>query len=471
MKNVSVGAPQRRAQLPPEPAGTSSSLEQFGYKQELRRALSPFDLLIYGLAVIGPFSPVSVFGIVFNMSHGMVPLVYLLGLLAMIFTALSYMAMTRVFPLAGSVYTYAARALGPTLGFFAGWAILLDYLLLPTLIYVACSIALHSVLPGVPSVVWVIGLLALATAVNFAGIEATARVNWIMLGLQMLLLLAFLATGAVALAHHVDGAHLSFAPFYRRSEPIFRLGFGALSLAALSFLGFDAISTLSEESRDGARAVSRATMWSLCLCAGCFVAETWLASLFVLGRTSLPPGDATNAAFYDIAGAIGGAWLKFLVTVPGAVCAWVGSLAAQAATMRLIFGMARDGKLPRALAHVHRTRDIPDRALLVTCAVALVLGVWMVSRFELLTSLVNFGALLGFLLLHVSVIVHFRRERSPNWLRHLVAPAIGVGFIGYVLWNAEADAKTVGLCWLGVGGVVLIALRLRNRLTALPDAR
>ncbi len=442
------------------------SLEQFGYKQELRRALTPFDLLVYGVAIIGPASPGSVFGIVFNMSHGLVPLVYLFGLLAMIFTAFSYMAMTRVFPLAGSVYAYATRALGPTVGFFAGWAILLDYLLLPTLIYVACAIALHSVLPAVPSVVWVVGLLALSTAVNFAGVEATARANVIMLGLQMLLILVFLATGAVALAHHVDGAHLSFAPFYRRSAPIFRLGFGALSLAALSFLGFDAISTLSEESRDGARAVSRATLWSLCFCAVFFVAETWLASLFVLDRTSLPPGDATNAAFYDIAGAIGGPGLKFLVAVPGAVCAWVGSLAAQAATMRLIFGMARDGKLPRALAHVRPGRDIPDRALLVTAVVALVLGIWMVNRFELLTSLVNFGALLGFLLLHVSVIVHFRRERSRNWLRHLVAPAIGFCFIGYVLWNAETNTKTAGLCWLGVGIAVLTTLRLRHRWTA-----
>ncbi len=455
----------------PERAGGVPTLEQFGYKQELRRALTRLDLLIYGLSIIGPFSPVSVFGIVFNMSHGMVPLVYLLGLLAMIFTALSYMAMTREFPLAGSVYTYAARALGPTVGFFAGWAILLDYLLLPTLIYVACSISLHSVLPGIPSVVWVIGQIAIATALNFAGIEATARANIVMLGLQMLLFLAFLVIGAVALGHHVDGAHLSFAPFYRPSEPIFRLGFGALSLAALSFLGFDAISTLSEEARDGAPAVSHATMWSLCLCAAFFVAETWLASLFVLDRTSLPPGDATNAAFYDIAGAIGGGWFKFVVAVPGAMCAWVGSLAAQAATMRLIFGMARDGKLPRALAHVHPARDIPDRALLVTAAVALVLGIWMVSRFELLTSLVNFGALLGFLLLHVSVIVHFRRERSHKWLRHLVAPAIGFSVIGYVLWNAEADAKVAGLCWLGVGVLVLTALRLRNQSTALPDAR
>src|SRR5579871_2651990 len=159
-----------------EPSATATShVEALGYRQELKRSLTLIDLLIYGLVFIVPMAPVAVFGIVFNASHGMVPLTYAVGLVAMVFTALSYMAMSRAFPVAGSVYTYAARSLGPTIGFFAGWAILLDYILMPTLNYVACAIAMHSDFPGVPQAFWVIGLLALATLVNYFGIQTTAR--------------------------------------------------------------------------------------------------------------------------------------------------------------------------------------------------------------------------------------------------------------------------------------------------------
>ena len=134
------------AALAPESAAPAG-VESFGYQQELKRTLSPFDLLVYGLVFIVPIAPWSSFGFVFNASHGMVPLVYLIGLVAMLFTAFSYMAMSHAFPVAGSVYTYAGRSLGEAVGFFAGWALLLDYLLLPTLIYVICAVSIHAVLP------------------------------------------------------------------------------------------------------------------------------------------------------------------------------------------------------------------------------------------------------------------------------------------------------------------------------------
>ncbi len=338
----------------------AAGIESFGYKQELKRLLSLFDLLVYGLVFIVPGAPVAVFGIVFNASHGMVPLVYAIGLIAMVFTALSYMAMSRAIPVAGSVYAYAAHALGPAAGFFAGWAILLDYLLLPTLNYVASAIAVHAAFPPVPAWSVVVAFLAFATLVNYFGIETTAKTNVYLLVFQLAVLVIFAVVAVLALAHGVAGAHLTLLPLYNPKEASFGLLFGALSLAVLSFLGFDAISTLSEESRGGARAVSHATMASLCISAVLFVAQTWLASLFVLGRTSFAPGDPTNAAFYDIAQAIGGYWLKFLLTVPVAAVAGVaGALTAQAATARLLFSMARDGKLPRYLAHVNPHRKCP----------------------------------------------------------------------------------------------------------------
>jgi len=448
---------------------TPIGLEAFGYKQELKRSLTLFDLLVYGLVFIVPGAPVAVFGFVYNASHGMVPLVYLIGLVAMVFTALSYMAMARAFPVAGSVYSYASRSLGPIVGFFAGWAILLDYLLLPTLGYVAVAIAMHAALPFVSKPVWVISSLGIATAVNYFGIETTARMNVAMLAIGLVILAVFMGMGAFALAHGVDGAHLTVAPLFDAAKLTPSLIFGALSLAVLSFLGFDAISTLSEESKGGASTVATATMLSLAIAAFLFVAQTWMASLFVLGRGGFS-GDAANTAFYDIAHSIGGYWLKFLLAVPGVFFSGVaGALTAQAATARLIYGMARDGKLPHVLAHVNPTRKVPERAIFLVGGITLVLGLFLVDKLELLTSMVSFGALLGFLLVHVSVVAHFIwREKSRNWLRHLAVPVVGFAIIAYVLWNAEANAKIAGACWMAGGIVLLLVLKWLGRPVALP---
>ena len=447
-----------------------NALETLGYKQELKRSLSLADLIVYGLVFIVPGAPISVFGIVFNASHGMVPLVYLVGLVAMLFTALSYMAMSREFPVAGSVYAYAGHSLGPAAGFLAGWAILLDYLLVPTLTYVLTAVALHAVFPIVPQWLCVLVLLAIATLVNYLGIETTARMNRALLAVQVAILAVFMGAGVFALARHVGGAHFSFAPLYNPKLLTPGLVFSALSLAVLSFLGFDAISTLSEETRSGPASIGRATIGTLCLAAVLFVAQTWLAALFVPGRTHFPPGEATNAAFYDIAAMIGGYSLKFLIAVPYILLSSLANaLAAQAATARLLFSMARDGKLPRALAHVHPARKVPERAVFLVAAVTLVLGIGLVGELELLASMVSFGALLSFLLLHASVVAHFMVQRkSRNWLRHLLAPALGFGIVAYVLWNAEIPAKIAGGAWMAAGLAVLFVLWRKGRPVTLP---
>jgi amino acid transporter len=448
----------------------TDDVSRFGYKQELKRSLSVFDLLVYGLVFITPIAPVPVFGIVFNASHGMVPLVYVIGLIAMAFTALSYMAMSKAFPVAGSVYAYASRSLGATVGFFAGWAILLDYLLIPTLAYVVSAIALQAVFPEVSRVAVIIVMLIVATAINYIGIDTTARTSLVLLGFQIIALAIFCGAGWSTIARHVTDAHFSLAPFYNPAEVTPALIFGALSLAVLSFLGFDAVSTLSEEAKGGPAVVGRATILALCLSAALFVAQTWVASLFLLGKTSLPPGSATDDAFYNIAAIAGGQPLKFLLAVPGAfLSSLAGAIAAQAATARLLYGMARDGELPRPLAYVDPKRQVPTRAVLLVAAVTLVLGIFMIDRLELLTSMVSFGALLGFLLLQVSVIAHFVwREKSRDWLRYLVAPGIGFAIIAYVLVNAEANAKIAGAIWMILGIVFFITLKLLRRPTTVP---
>jgi amino acid transporter len=448
----------------------SGSIEQFGYRQELKRSLSLFDLVVYGLIYIVPTAPFGIYGFVYNSSNGMVPLVYAIGVIAMTFTALSYVEMSRAFPVAGSVYSYAGRGIGESTGFLAGWVMLLDYVLLPVLGVIACAVAMQAVLPDIPRATWIILILCFNSTINVLGIEATARLNIVFLVLQLALLGLFMAVAVVALGNGIAGAHLSLSPLYQASTVTPGLIFGALSLAALSFLGFDAISTLSEEARGGPKAVGRATLLSLCLAGTLFIAQTYLASLFVLGQPRFAPGQQTDAAFYNIAAIIGGDWLKFAVSVFGVVLAITeGILANQAATARLIFGMARDGKLPRLLAHVNAKREVPERAIFLVAAINIVFGLSMANQIEMLTSMVNFGALTGFLMLHVSVIVHFMwRQKSNDYLRHLLVPLIGFAIISYVLVNMALLAKAAGIAWLAVGVVALIGLKLSARRATLP---
>jgi len=435
-----------------------SSVEDFGYRQELKRSLSLTDLLVYGLIFIVPGAPISVFGIVFNASAGMVPLVYLVGMFAMLFTAASYVTMSRVYPVAGSVYAYAGRAITPSVGFLTGWIMLLDYLLLPTLIYILCAVAVHAVVPDVPKVAWIVAFVAVNTVLSLRGIETTARTSMLLLVFQLAGLAAFLTMAGIGLADGTAGAQWSLKPFFNADVATPSLIFGALSLAVLSFLGFDAISTLSEEAKGGAAAIGRATYLSLVLTAGIFVVLTYAASVFVLDRTHFEHGDRTEAAFYDIAFVVGGSWLKWVLTVPGVLFAGLpGALAAQVATSRLLFSMARDGRLPAGLAHVSPQHHVPDRAALLVSAVTLVLGVAMSGELEVLTSMVNFGALSGFLLLHVSVIAHASKSAATGrarWIPTGVA-AIGFAVIGYVMANLKPTAQIVGLTWLVIGTAAL----------------
>jgi amino acid transporter len=455
----------------PDSHAAEAELEALGYRQELKRSLGLVDLIVYGLVFIGPIAPFSVFGFVYNASHGMPPVVYAVGLVAMVFTALSYMTMSHEAPSAGSVYAYVARGIGETAGFLAGWAILLDYILLPTLTYVGTATVLHVLFPILPKAPMILGFIVAITWVNLAGLEAATWVNRTLLATQIAILILFFVLVGVGLAHGTAGAHLSVAPLFQPGVISPRLIFGALSLAVLSFLGFDAISTLAEEAKGGSRHVGAATLLSLVLAAALFMAQTYLASLFLLGHAPFAQGDAAATAFLVVAEEIGGQPFRFLVSLGGlALGSLAGAVVAQAATARILYSMGRDGQLPRWLAHISGRRRVPDRGVLLIAAITVVTGLFFSERLQFLTSLVTFGALVGFLALHVSVLVHFRGgRRSGDVLRHLVSPVLGFGVVAYVLWNADRAAKLGGLAWLALGVVVIVVLRLRGRSLALRD--
>jgi amino acid transporter len=202
-------------------------------------------------------------------------------------------------------------------------------------------------------------------------------------------------------------------------------------------------------------------MISLCLAALLFIAATWLASLFVLGQPAFEPGPPTDGAFYTIAELIGGKWFLALASSKVLVAGVAVAATAQIATARLIYGMARDGRLPRLLAHVHPTRRVPHRAILLIAAINLVTGLFFADQFEMVTTLVCFGALVGFLLLHASVICHFVwRQKSRRLGKHLLLPLTGGAITAYVLFNMAHNALVTGLTWLALGAIGAWCVRL-----------
>src|SRR5215212_911218 len=446
----------------PIPATGDPGVEAFGYRQELKRSLTFTDLLVYGLVFMVPIAPFGIFG-------GVVALAYAIGGLAMAFTAASYSQMSRAFPMAGSVYTYAGRGIAQPVGFIAGWMILLDYVLVPGLLYLIASIAMNSILSDIPVWVWLVAFVVLNTVVNYFGIEFTARVNRIMLVAELIVLAIFLVIGVAALIGG-EGRGFDFSPVYNSDTFSLELVFGAVSIAVLSFLGFDGISTLAEENRESARSIGKAMIAALALAGTLFIVQTWIAALLVPDPdTLIAEGDAAGTAFYDAADVAGGAWLATLTAIATAI-AWgfANSLVAQAATSRLLFAMARDKQLPGFLAKIHPTRRVPVNATLAVALVSLALGLYMTTKDDYgigtLSTLVNFGALTAFLVLHVSVVWHYVvKNKSRDWWKHLAVPVIGFGILLFVIINAQVAAQTLGFIWLGIGVLVLVFLLATGR--------
>ena len=440
------------------------SLESFGYAQELNRSVSTLDLLVYGLVFMVPIAPWAIFGTVYNSASGMVPLVYVIGLIAMVFTALAYSQMAKSFPLAGSVFSYVGRGIHPAAGFFAGWAILLDYLLVPTLLYVFAAESMIGLFPGTPRWLWAIVFVIVNTIINLLGVGTLKMANRVFLAIELVFVVIFVVIAVRA----ISGASLpnvgwSTTPIWNPELVSAPLIASALSIAVLSFLGFDGISTLAEESTGKRNPAGRAMIIALFVVAFLFVTQTWLASLLAGGRESFSDDEAGNAFFTLVQAASNTGWMNAFFAVNVMAVGFANAMAAQAATSRLLFSMSRDRQLPAFLSKIS-ARKVPQAALLTVSALSIVLVLFFVGQIGLISSLVNFGALFGFCLLHVSVIWYYLgRKKSKNYLLHLVVPTLGFLIIGYVLFNADPAAKIGGLVWLVLGAIIFAVNVIRGR--------
>ncbi|MEV5639949.1 APC family permease [Streptomyces flaveolus] len=434
-----------------------------GEEQELRRSLGFRDLVVYGLLFIAPMAPVGVFGTLDAKSHGAVALVYVVATVAMAFTAFSYAQMVRVVPQAGSVFAYARAALGNGAGFIAGWMAMLDYVLIPAVAYLFSGIAMEALVPEVSRWVWTALAVVVTTALNLWGVRTAARVGFLVLALEIAVLLVFVASAIVVLVR--DGAERGWlSPLSGDgTQGAFALSavVGAVSVAVLSYLGFDAIATFAEEVTGGSAKVARALLFCLALAGVLFVAQTYLVALLepvTSARLAADPGRQ-GSAFYDAVDSSVGTWLHDLVAVSKAIGAAFAALAGQAAAGRLLFAMGRDRRLPGALSRTDA--GVPRVALLVAAVITLVAAVWAARRddgLDHLVSVVDVGALTAFTLLHASVVGWFavRRRGGPvSWWRHVLVPVLGAAITIAVIVEASGTAQVVGAIWLAIGLVVL----------------
>jgi amino acid transporter len=428
----------------------------------LARSLTYWDLVLYGLAYIAPFAPLGTLGFVWSESNGLIVLAYLLGGVCMYFTAQSYATMTEAIPTAGSVYGFARQSLGAFPGFIAGWMILLDYLLIPAFVYVLMAVALETLIPGVDRGAWIVLLVAITTAVNWFGITVTARVNFIAVLLQVLVLLGFVALCVMALYGGKGNGALTLKPLFEASAFDAHRIFTAASICIMSFLGFDAVSTLAEEVEGGdRRVVGRAIIAVLILSAVFFVGITW-----VFG--DLMPGIAIkdqSAAIYELASWATGSWTAVVLAWSYATIVGLSNaLPMQVGVARVVFAMGRDRQLPSVLARIHPKYRTPYVGMLVTAAISLAVALYMKNKLDDLASIVNFGALSGFLFLHFSVLARFAlRQRSRAWAAHVVVPVCGILVVLLVFSGMNGLAVKVGTAWLAIGLLYGAVLKAKNR--------
>ncbi|MDR3479347.1 MAG: APC family permease [Burkholderiaceae bacterium] len=428
----------------------------------LRRSLEYRDLLAYGLAYIAPIAPLSTLGFVWNASGGLIALAYLLGALCMYFTAKSYAVMTEVVPSAGSVYGIARFCLGALPGFLAGWLILLDYLLIPSLIFLLMSVGMGTLIPQIGRAAWLIILVTTAVTINWFGVTVTSRVNMFSVKAQFCIVFAILVFGVYAIYSNKEFGGLTLKPFYASGSFSVNKVFTATSICVLSFLGFDAISTLAEEVKgDNRKIVGKAIVSVLLISGAFFVLTAWILGNLMPGLDIKDPATA----IFDLTTIRFGAW--FSVALAWSLTFIVGftnALPMQIGVARVLFAMGRDRQLPAVLATLHKKHGTPYVAMLFSSILSLGVALIMRNDIDVLASFVNFGALSAFLLLHLSVLVHLAwKKRSKQYFAHWCVPVCGIAVVLAVFSGMAPAALKVGIIWLAIGVAYGLFLRSRRR--------
>ncbi|MBZ7924807.1 APC family permease [Ensifer adhaerens] len=427
---------------------TSTSGRAEAQPIRLKRTLGLTSLLLFGLSYMGPIVVYPTYGVLATVSQDTIALSYLIALGAICFTALSYGYFAKRLPVAGSAYTYTRRSFGSYAGFMVGWALLLDYFFLPMVIALTGTVTLGAVFPDVPSWVWVVGFVALITALNILGIEMANRLN-------IILMVAQLAIGGLFIllcCHYVIGASgpaglLSVEPFFKSGVPLSATMAGA-AIAAYSFLGFDAVATLTEETIDPTRNVPRAILLTALIGGSIFVVSAYATQLAHPGLLF----DQPESAAFEIAKKIGGDVFVGIFLTGLVISQTASGIAAQASVARLMYAMGRDGVLPtKVFSYLHPKFKTPTINVLISGAVSL-----LAVKLDIATStsFINFGAFLAFTAVNLSVIRQFQLSGDKTTIgpiRGVLLPLLGAITMVWLLASLDKTAVAMGAAWFVLG--------------------
>jgi amino acid transporter len=413
----------------------------------LRRALSLGDLILYGVIVIQPTAPMSVFGVLSDRGHGHVVTTILLAMLGMLATAVSYGRMARAYPSAGSAFTYVGQEINPALGFITGWSMVMDYMLNPIICVIWCSQQAHVFAPAVPYAVWAVFFAGVFTGLNVLGIRASARINSALaIAMGVVIAVFFVAAARYVLGSPHDGAGFFTRPFYDPQLWNTKAVLGGTSIAVLTYIGFDGISTLSEEAENPRRNILLATVLT-CLVIGVLSAfEVYAAQLVWPASQPFPDVDT---AFVSVAGR---AWpaLFPIVGFTLVVANFGAGMGSQLGAARLLYGMGRSGALPKSFfGAVTPKRRIPQNNVLFVGVVALA-GAFVMS-FGLGAEMLNFGALIAFMGVNVAAFLRYAVRAKDFKFTHVFAPVVGFSICALLWWNLSIPAKLAGAAWMAVG--------------------
>ena len=421
-----------------------------------KRVLGLPALVAFGLAYMVPLTVWTTYGVVTTLTEGHLPMAYTVTTVAMLFTAYSYGRMVVLQPVSGSAYAYSARAFGRNIGFMVGWALLLDYIFLPMINYLVIGLYMEDYFPSVSQSVWIVVTVLIVTGLNILGIRLLAGMNFVLVGAQAVFIVVFAVLAIGDITGEVEVRSWT-APFVE-SGMDWSLIFAGSAILALSFLGFDAVSTLSEETSDPRRVIPKAIL--LCALAGglVYIFQSYL------GHLAFPDygvfEDRQDVASTDVMESIGGDFLNSFFTAAYVAGAFACAMASQASVSRILFAMSRDGSLPKPLfARLHRTYRTPVAANLVVGLFGLTA---LFISLATVSSMISFGALAAFSFVNLAVVKSYvidRGQRTPaDLFKYALLPLIGVVFTVYLWTELSALTFQIGLGWLAAGFVALLII-------------